>query len=322
MDGVCRMLVERQRRGEAVAQPFVGRSTRRGGDTGAGETARRLAAYAGRPWRNLAPAGFVALLLWIAYVGWRANDEGHLTPEKGLGYWLGIIGSLAMLALLLYPLRKRLARTRFLGSTAAWFRLHMMLGLLGPTLVLVHCAFKSSSLNATVALVAMLIVSGSGLVGRYLYGRVHLGLYGRKAQLQEILADRDRVHQALGRELPHDLNLFRRLEEHGRRSLQASALAKLLLQRSRSRRLQRRLIAESRAAIRQQARIHGWARRERAARLAVIRQHLGLYFAATDKAAALDIFDRLLSAWHVAHLPMFFLMVLAAIVHVIAVHLY
>lgn len=284
--------------------------------------ARRLRVYAVRPLRHLPAIVFVAILLGIAYVGWWNNEEGHLTPEKGLGYWLGIGGSLAMLALLLYPLRKRMGRAHWLGSTAVWFRAHMMLGLLGPALILVHCNFKPGSLNSTVALVAMLLVAGSGLVGRYLYSRVHFGLYGRKARMQEVLDDRAALNAAIGADLPEDNRILAQLREHAVRMEGTSNTVRLLAQRARSRRLKRHLVREARSEIRAQARLQGWDRRETRRRTKAVRRHLACYFSAADKAALLGVYDGLLSAWHVAHLPMFFLLVLAAITHIVAVHLY
>ncbi len=282
----------------------------------------RLTAYAARPLRHVPAVLFIIALAALLVLGRRNGEEGHLTPENGLGYWLGIVGSLAMLALLLYPLRKRMGRARWLGSVAAWFRVHMMLGLIGPALILVHCNFKSGSLNATVALVAMLLVAGSGLVGRYFYGRVHMGLYGRKARVEELLADSEALTAALGQDLAQDSDFSDRLAAHHTRSMSASLPARLFLQRGRSRRLRRRLTREARGLIRAEAARAGWSRAEQRRRRADVAAHLGLYFAAVDKAAAFGVYDRLLAAWHIAHLPMFLLLVIAAIVHVIAVHLY
>ena len=283
---------------------------------------RRFAAYAVRPLRHLPSVMFVAGLVAMVHFGWRDNEEGHLTPDSGLGYWLGIVGSLAMLALLLYPLRKRMGSARWLGSVAWWFRAHMMLGLIGPALILVHCNFKPGSLNSTVALAAMLLVAGSGLVGRYLYGRVHMGLYGRKARVQELLADREALHAALGEELAQGHDIVARLQAHHERGMAASVPARLLLQRVRSGRLKRRLVREARGLIRAEGARLGWSRREQRQRRAAVGRHLALYFSAADKAALFGVYDRLLSAWHIAHLPMFFLLVIAAIVHIVAVHLY
>ena len=43
--------------------------------------------------------------------------------------------------------------------------------MLGPVLILWHTNFKLGSINSSVALIAMLVVAASGLVGRFLHGR-------------------------------------------------------------------------------------------------------------------------------------------------------
>lgn len=306
--------------GRAAARPQRRNEDTRGGRPGSREA--RFTAYAAQKLRAVPPLVFTAVLAAALFIGWRINEEGHLTAESGIGYWLGIAGSLAMLALLLYPLRKRLGPVRWIGSIASWFRLHMMLGLIGPALILVHCNFKAGSLNSTVALVAMLLVAGSGIVGRYFYGRIHMGLYGRKARVEEILGDCGSLHDAIGAELPAGERIIAALEAHAARSLAAGLPARFLLQRGRSRRLRRKLVRDARLLIGEQGAQRGWSRREQRRRVAQVREHLGLYFSAVDKAATFGIYDRLFAAWHIAHLPMFLLLVIAAIVHVVAVHLY
>ena len=42
----------------------------------------------------------------------------------------------------------------------------------------------------------------------------------------------------------------------------------------------------------------------------------------TGRVAQFSLYERLFALWHILHLPIFFLMVLSAIVHVLAVHMY
>jgi hypothetical protein len=66
----------------------------------------------------------------------------------------------------------------------------MMAGIAGPLLVLFHSTFHVGSFNAAVALASMLLVVASGLVGRYLYRKIHRGLYGSRetaADLQGVM---------------------------------------------------------------------------------------------------------------------------------------
>jgi hypothetical protein len=161
---------------------------------------------------------FAAIVAAALFYGWQLRDEGHLTPESGVGYWLGIGGASAMLLLLGYPQRKRLTGLKALGSVTSWFRLHMMLGVIGPALILLHANFKLGSLNSNVALLAMLTVASSGLVGRYLYGRIHLGLYGRRAQIAELQADVAALKGAIEGELAMPPDFLAALDRHTERA--------------------------------------------------------------------------------------------------------
>ena len=132
----------------------------------------RVGHFATRRWPRAAPALFAAALVVALLIGWLNRDQEYLVPDSGLGYWLGIAGASLMLLLLLYPLRKRMRSLRTFGSVVFWFRLHMALGLIGPTLILFHANFRLGSLNSNVAMFAMLLVAASGIVGRCLYRKI------------------------------------------------------------------------------------------------------------------------------------------------------
>src|SRR3989344_4659459 len=109
----------------------------------------------------------VTVLLLLAV--WAVREGRYYEPGDDFGYYLGVVGGVMMLALLLYSLRKHIRFMRNWGATKHWFRLHMILGIAGPTLILFHSTFRVGSLNATVALGCMLLVAGSGVLGRGLY---------------------------------------------------------------------------------------------------------------------------------------------------------
>src|SRR5579871_1467565 len=75
--------------------------------------------------------GFISMV-GVLYLGWRMPTERYIVPTRGLGYALGIVGGSLMLLLLMYSARKHFSWLRFLGPTPAWFRFHMVLGILGP----------------------------------------------------------------------------------------------------------------------------------------------------------------------------------------------
>ncbi len=147
---------------------------------------------------NLAALAYSAAVLATLYAAWSVSDEQYIVAGKGVGYWIGIAGSVIMLALLLYPLRKKFAKVAGVGSVAQWFRLHMVMGIFGPLLIILHSNFELKAMNSIIATAAMLIVVASGLVGRFLYSRVHRGLYGAKAEARALLSDAAAFKQAFG----------------------------------------------------------------------------------------------------------------------------
>ena len=46
------------------------------------------------------------------------------------------------------------------------------------------------------------------------------------------------------------------------------------------------------------------------------------YLDAVVKASGLALYDKLFAMWHLLHLPLYFLLIVTGIVHVVAVHLY
>jgi hypothetical protein len=88
-----------------------------------------------------------------------------------VGHGIGILGFVLMLmTAALYPLRKLRTDARW-GSMATWLRFHMVTGLVGPYMVLLHTAMKFNGL-AGLAMLLTVVVAVSGLVGRYVYTRV------------------------------------------------------------------------------------------------------------------------------------------------------
>ena len=133
-------------------------------------------------------------LIWTLVVallvawGMHAHLERYITPQRGIGYWLGIVGGSLMLVLLLYSARKRFRWLRWMGGIPAWFEFHMVLGVVGPILILFHANFTLGATNSNVALFSMLLVAASGVVGRYIYTRLHARLEGHEDTLEQLIA--------------------------------------------------------------------------------------------------------------------------------------
>jgi hypothetical protein len=97
--------------------------------------------------------------------------------SKGIWRYMGWTGSVMMLTLMLYSIRKRFSLLRGLAPLRYWLRIHIFLGLMGPLLILFHTTFKFQGLVAT-SFWAMLITVCFGILGRYIYGQIPRSLSG------------------------------------------------------------------------------------------------------------------------------------------------
>ena len=94
-----------------------------------------------------------------------------LKPGGERGHLLGIVGSLMMIAMLSYSLRKRWSSLHRLGSLSKWLDVHIFFGIWGPLLVILHSSFKVNGLVA-VSFWSMVAVALSGVFGRFLYVQI------------------------------------------------------------------------------------------------------------------------------------------------------
>jgi hypothetical protein len=203
----------------------------------------------------------------------------------------------------------------------------MVLGILGPLCILFHSNFHTGATNSNVALFSMLTVAGSGFIGRYLYAHVHHGLYGSKLELGELQAGAAGLRDQSGsiRFLP---DLLERLEATERRLLASGprlsllGFARPLVVKAAAVRARWQLHRYIRRALRASARtspvVAAEAKRLRRAARAYIDRRL----AATKRVAEFEGYERLFSLWHALHIPLIFMLIIAAVVHVIAVNVY
>jgi len=277
---------------------------------------------------RLTPAGLIFIfVVGLLYAGWHFPTERYITPERGLGYALGIVGGSMMLLLFTYSARKRIPWLAFMGPTVHWFRFHMLLGIGGPLCILYHANFHLGATNSNVALISMLTVASSGVVGRYIYSRIHHGIYGSKATLGELRSRSDNLH-ALSGSVGFVPELVAKLDVAEERMLAAGphvpvlGLAKpfavALLAMSARWQLRRYVSASLREAARNSPVIATESRRLRRTAHSYINRRL----AAARRLADFQAFERLFSIWHALHIPLIFMLLIAGVVHVIVVHLY
>jgi len=193
-------------------------------------------------------------------------------------------------------------------------------------LVVVHSNFEIKSLNAAVALYSMLIVSASGVVGRYFYGRIHRGLYGSKVEARELIAEAQGFRRDMGTDVKAAAQnvVLAALEREAMSQSRGffSAVAHAVSLNSHAARSERDLIADCDRELVAWASQERWPARVRNRRMAEGRRKIRRYHDAVRRVGSLAVYERLFSAWHVLHLPLFFMLILTALIHVVAVHLY
>jgi|CXWL01.1.fsa_nt_gi hypothetical protein len=266
---------------------------------------------------------FASMLLAV----WQISQMRLFSAGSDTGYWIGVAGGVMMLLLFAYPLRKRWQALAGIGKAKHWFVVHMVLGIGGPILVLAHSTFRIGSINAGVALWSMVIVAVSGVMGRFIYLRIHRGLGGERLSFEALRDTLGLTATSVQSQLhfaPRAEARLRALEKHA--GLPGDGWAEQLrrltvlpwalhLERRRCRR-------ETDEALQFLARERGWDAAKLHARAARARRLADDYITAILRVAQLAAYTRLFSLWHVLHVPFVFVMVLCAIAHVVAVHAY
>jgi len=240
-------------------------------------------------------------------MGWNLSDRRYIVPDSGIGYWLGILGGSMMLLLLVYPVRKRKPRWKYSGSVKFWFRFHMFLGIAGPVLIVFHSGYRLGSINGSIAFVCMVIVATSGLAGRYLYRRIHHGLYGEKIKFEELYYNDEKWNEKLEALKQDNEPLILKLsqfEKHlvNRHTGINRSLWFYLSVRWKLGSLKRnikRSLGRSENNKQLQSRID--------------------YLKSISR---LGINEIMFSYWHILHVPLFIMLVISGIAHVVVVHFY
>lgn len=287
----------------------------------------QAAPLAGRLPRLLGYLAAAALAAVVFVLAWFAGT----TPWKsgqGVGYQFGLWGGISMLVLFTYPLRKRLPRVEWAGPVRHWFALHMALGISGPLLILLHTRFQLESLNATVSFWSMVLVAGSGIIGRFLYRRIHHGLFGRRTSLDELRAHAGFQEGEEARSwLKYLPEVRRELDAFGEEA--ERPVAGGLGQFAHYVRLELRGIAarrRARAVLRRElpivARARAWDEATLARRIAKGDRLVGAWISRSTAIGRFAVYERLFALWHMVHLPFVVLLFASACVHVLYVHMY
>ncbi len=226
-------------------------------------------------------------------------------PSGTIGQGLGILGTLMMVVgVFSYMLRKRWKVLHRFGKLRDWLTFHIFLCTLGPFLVLLHTTFKFGNI-ASVSFWSMAIVVGSGIFGRYVYIRIPKTVNGQFLSPQVLKQAQISLIQRISKRTQLPVEYIESLTEDTRPS--GSILRSVV--RSIGFELRKRSLKQ-RFDDALQHRGVGVEARQWALPLLVDNAHLQI------RAQVMQPFIRAFGYWHVLHIPLALVMLVALLIHI------
>jgi hypothetical protein len=136
----------------------------------------------------------------------------------------------------LYSIRKRQRRASW-GRMSLWLQFHIVTGLVGPYMVLLHTSWKFNGLAGVTMLLTLVIVA-SGFIGRYIYTAIPRTATGLEMNSTEIDTHLSRLdlsmqqfagRQSLDRATTRRIADLRRQRQRLQRQKESLAAARRLL---------------------------------------------------------------------------------------------
>ena len=284
---------------------------------------------ADKPVRSLLAGDTVVYLglLTLTALVWQISKQGYFEAGDDVGYWLGVAGGTMMMLLFSYPLRKHFRFAQGWGRVKWWFLVHMCLGVGGPMLILLHSTFRVGSLNAAVALYSMVTVALSGVVGRFIYARIHRGLRGEIVNFKELQARAGLDQEEVRSKLSFAPKVEKRLRAFEQAELASRGNWPTYFRQGFWRPIVQwwvylQCVSELREPLRRLSVHDRWSDADAKRRSRLARKLVRRYLNAVVRVAQYTAYERLFSLWHVAHIPCVYLLVISAFIHVFAVHAY
>ncbi len=259
----------------------------------------------------LAGVTLVGLPYYVLPIGERVRHPLHawLKPSGHVGQAAGILALALFLFMWLYPLRKRVSWLRFTGSLAGWLDIHIVAGLALPVVGAIHAAWRFHGLIG-LGYLAMLTVSLSGFVGRYLYTHIPRSRSGLELTRTQTQERREQFLERIGTMTGIDRDDIERSVRSGPDDPTRAGIGSTLRQ------LVTDDVARWRVSIELRRR---WKPRLSPSQLKeavrLVRQEMKL----DQQMRMLDATRRVFGFWHVAHLPFAITAFVAVSIHVVVV---
>lgn len=236
-----------------------------------------------------------------------------LRPTGPVGLAAGVLGLALFLFLWAYAVRKSAKWLAWTGAVGSWMRVHVVAGLVVPVIVGVHAGWRFEGLIG-LGYISMIVVSLSGLVGRYLYTHIPRRMNGLEMTRDEVAGERRSMLTRIGvvtglepvaveRMLAVDTRPYAGLDP-------IRTIARMLQDDWQRARLVRRLRREWSVPRPGGRRLDPKTLRET---LKLARQEMAL----AQQVRMLEAARTLFGWWHVAHRPFAITALLAVMLHVI-----
>lgn len=272
---------------------------------------------------------YLIVITLLMLAGFFISSDQLYKPGDDIGYNIGLVGGLMMLTLLIYPVRKRIGFMKNWGILPKWFKWHMAFGVLGPALIVFHSTFVLRSINASVAMACMLLVSGSGIFGRFFYTKIHNGLYGRNTSLRQLQEELDGAGdvKSLFSFAPGIQNQLIEFRDNAMKTAKGGRprVWDFLMLGIRANWLSRTLVIELEDAMYTDANEKQWndAQMKRLDDLFFQNERfIKSYLTTVQDLAQFSTYEKLFSLWHIFHVPLVYMLAFSAVWHVISVHKY
>jgi len=261
----------------------------------------------------LVAVSLIGLPYYLLPAGARLRSEFHpwLKPSGYIGQSAGILAFALFVFLWLYPLRKKFRALAFTGALNRWLDVHIFAGIVIPLLGAIHASWDFDGLIG-IGYFAMVVVSLSGMVGKYLYLHIPRSRSGLELSLSEAQERQQALVLHLAKTLAISPDAVKSAMDSAAITPSGRSLPRAVLGLISSDIARWKVARTLRRQWRKECRLDKASVNE-AVRLA--RRQMAL----AQQVRMLNITNRLFRYWHVAHRPVSITAMVVIVIHVAVV---
>jgi hypothetical protein len=174
---------------------------------------------------------------------------------------------------------------------------------------------------------SMLLVAGSGLVGRFIYVKIHYHHYGEMMSVQELQKQVSETKTIFEKDVDFSEGIKTMLQkfEAEELSIPRSGFVRFLRLLTLGRRfsyIKWMTLRQFKRDIQILAATNSWDQYSKRKHHAEGKELITEYLRAVRRASEFRVYVRVFAWWHLLHMPLFAMLVVTATIHVLTVHMY